>query len=122
MIEDEVTNLDLSIATNKYFINKYFCEVVFKGCWHEFEIYPTSGAKRIKCIKCDADYAYGGLKYAMPDYFSKEGFWDIFTKAKETPGFMVWFEKNYSIRDLHFVTFAEIFYKFLERNKSCQTI
>ena len=101
-------------------INRYFCEEVFKKCWHELSNKNYSNV----CIKCKRIVCE-----LYPDYFSKEGFWDIWEWAIKQDWFHDFVHENVmlstltvsSVNDLiesiDYKTLAREVYNFLELKK-----
>lgn len=115
-------------------INRYFTEEVFGKCWHEWEYkyymnehHEASGHSDYRyCILCKS--AREDIDY-NPDYFSKEGFWDVWEHAIKRKWFHDFVHENVmlstltvsSVNDLigsiDYKTFAHKIFNFLEGEK-----
>lgn len=107
-------------------INRYFTEEVFGKCWHEAEefINQTIHNNTTRCIKCKklAPIISGtNFQPKNPDYFSKEGFWDIYDFVYSdkfySNGFIRYAKGIPASKVFHYSQLAREVYEFLEGKK-----
>ena len=141
------------MKTSEAEINRYFCEKVFKKCWHEIKRYMPNDERcssycricnknlksscenhqnRFVPDKCNDFHLILICKKCWsgemnPDYFSKEGFWDVWEWAIEQD----WWDEFQQVHDcimdhrfyaldlkcINYKSFAREVYDFLEGKK-----